>query len=524
MKRSSINDDFTIDITIALDDADDIKSLTAHAAKKLGVPQSQLPPLEVKRRSIDARFGRVSFVYTLGTLDDERETRLTHQLMKQVTGKPVIIVGAGPAGMMCAYELARLGIKSIVLDRGKKVQERRKDLKGLNQHGVVDDDSNYCFGEGGAGTYSDGKLYTRSHKRGSVREVLEILVAHGAHRGILTDARPHIGSNKLPKVVTELRTSLESVGVEFVFGARVTDLVRDQACIRGVVLHDGRVFEGRAVVMATGHSARDVLEMLSKLGAKLEQKPFAMGVRIEHPQALINHIQYGKWAGHEKLPPAYYRLAFTPNDQRGAFSFCMCPGGWIVPASTSKDGLVVNGMSLSKRDSAFANSGLVVAVSTNDLAQLGLGDPLGGIRLQAKLERAALQAGGGALVAPAQRVADFVAQKISPDLPKTSYLPGLKSESLHDVLDATSLPLASRIKDALIHFEKIMPGFITNEAIMVGVESRTSSPVRVMRDNESLMSNLNGLYPCGEGAGFAGGIMSAAMDGIRVARSIKASE
>ncbi len=520
MTISPLKDDFALDITISLAESDDIATLTRHAAKKLGVSVRDVPPLEIKRKSIDARRGAVNFVFTLGLVDEGRKARISERLTKPVAGEPVIIVGAGPAGLFCAYELARAGIKSIVLDRGKMVQERRKDLKGLNQHGYVDEDSNYCFGEGGAGTYSDGKLYTRSHKRGSVREVLETLVAHGAKREILTDGRPHIGSNKLPKVITALRESLEAVGVEFHFGARVVDLLVETARVRGVRTLHGNEFVGRSVVIAAGHSARDVITMLARHGVLLEAKPFAMGVRIEHPQALINQMQFGKWAGHEKLPPAYYRLAYTPADGRGAFSFCMCPGGWIVPASTQKSGLVINGMSLSKRDSAYANSGFVVAISIEDVVKRGFRGPTGGIDLQEELEAYALKAGGGGLVAPANRVVDFIKDRVSQDLPATSYLPGLNPVNLHEVLAITQLPIAERLKDALRQFDKVMPGYITNEAILVGVESRTSSPVRVMRDQRALNANLPGLYPCGEGAGYAGGIMSAAMDGIAIARQI----
>ncbi|MGE0872524.1 MAG: NAD(P)/FAD-dependent oxidoreductase [Kofleriaceae bacterium] len=306
----------------------------------------------------------------------------------------MIIVGGGPAGLFCAYELARHAIKSIIVDRGKPVEARRRDLKGLTQHGRVDPDSNYCFGEGGAGTYSDGKLYTRSHKRGDVRDIIEVLAVHGAPDAILVDARPHIGSNKLPKVITALRERLEAVGSEVRFGARVTELIVRGGRAIGVCTADGGELVGRAVVMATGHSARDVHELLARARVLLEAKPFAMGVRIEHPQPLIDRIQYGRFAGHPRLPAAAYRLAFTPNDKRGAFSFCMCPGGWIVPAATEADGVVVNGMSLSRRDSPYANSGLVVSVDATDYARQGLTGPLAGVELQRRLERAAALAGG----------------------------------------------------------------------------------------------------------------------------------
>jgi len=480
------------------------------------VAASALPPLEVRKRSIDARRGRVRFHLVVGAVTPH--DALGGAPLRETSGPPVVIVGAGPAGMFCAYELARAGIRAVIVDRGKDVQARRRDLKGLTQHGHVDVDSNYCFGEGGAGTYSDGKLYTRSHKRGDVRDVIEILAVHGAPESILLDARPHIGSNKLPKVITALRDRLAAVGSEMRFHARATEIVVKGGRAIGVRLADGAEIVGRGVVIATGHSARDVHAMLAAAGVRLEAKPFAMGVRIEHPQPLIDQIQYGRAAGHPKLPAAPYRLAFTPADGRGAFSFCMCPGGWIVPAATEPDGVVVNGMSLSRRDSPYANSGLVVAV---ELADLPGNDPLRGVALQRTLEQAAAAAGGGMLRAPATRATDFVRGRGSSTVPASSYEPGLTASDIGAVLDVTKIPLAARLREALTQFDRQMRGYLTDEAVLVGVESRTSSPVRVPRDATSLESpELAGLYPCGEGAGYAGGIVSAALDGMRVARVI----
>jgi uncharacterized FAD-dependent dehydrogenase len=509
-------------IELELDEADDLAMLARKLAAQVGVAPERLPAIEVRKRSIDARRGRIRFHFVLGV--KEPAAVLGGAPLRETSGPPVVIVGAGPAGMFCAYELARAGIRSIILDRGKQVQARRRDLKGLTQHGRVDTDSNYCFGEGGAGTYSDGKLYTRAHKRGDVRDVIEILALHGAPESILVDARPHIGSNKLPKVITAIRENLAKVGSEMRFGARATELVvRDGRAI-GVRLADGGEVIGRAVVIATGHSARDVHALLLAAGVQLEAKPFAMGVRIEHPQPLIDRIQYGRHAGHPKLPASAYRLAFTPDDKRGAFSFCMCPGGWIVPASTEPDGVVVNGMSLSRRDSPYANSGLVVSVEFADLDRLGLPRPLGGVELQRRLEQAAAQAGGGALRAPATRATDFVARRASSTVPATSYEPGLTATNVADVLDSIGVPLAQRLREALPVFDKQMRGYLTEEAVLVGVESRTSSPVRVPRDADRLESpDIAALYPCGEGAGYAGGIVSAALDGIRVARAILAN-
>lgn len=511
----------TIELVLNLDDDEELSALQRRAAKKLRLSVQELGEIEVLKRSIDARHGRVRFRYLLRRRE-HGPTAIGGAPPREVgkDGK-VVIVGSGPAGLFCAYQLARVGIASVVLERGKKVQPRRHDLKGLTKGGVVHGDSNYCFGEGGAGTYSDGKLYTRAHKRGDIRDVIEILVHNGAPPAILSDARPHIGSNKLPKVVTAIRERLEAVGVEFRFESKVVGLDRSGPRVSGVVLESGESIGADAVVMATGHSARDVFTLLRDAGVAMEAKGFALGVRIEHPQPVINKIQYGKAAGNPKLPAAPYKLV-QDVDGRGVFSFCMCPGGWIVPASTEMGGLVVNGMSLAKRDSPFANSGLVVSVQPEDWQALGLQGALGGVELQVRMEKAAWQAGGGGLVAPAIRVADFVARRKSQSLPETSYVPGIKPADLQEVVDACGLPIAGRLRQALGHFDKKMRGYVSEQAVLVGVESRTSAPVRVLRDRETLESTSTpGLYPCGEGAGYAGGIVSAAMDGIRVARALR---
>jgi uncharacterized protein len=514
-----------ISLEFGLDEPTDELHLRERVARSLGIASAELPALALRKRSIDARRGSVRFHLLLELGSSELQPDVPQP--RQVGEPSVLIVGAGPAGLFCAYELARHGIGSLVLDRGKPVQPRRHDLKGLNAHGVVDPDSNYCFGEGGAGTYSDGKLYTRAHKRGSVRDVIEILAQHGAPRAILTDARPHIGSNRLPRVVTSMRLTLEQVGVQFRFGARVTGLVRERSAERrvcGVRLADGSELAARHVVFATGHSASDVYHALHEQGVLLEPKPFAMGVRIEHPQALINQIQYGGAAQHPALPAAAYRLAETV-DGRGVFSFCMCPGGFIVPASTDPDGLVVNGMSLSRRSSRFANSGLVVAIELEDLARSGHRGLFAGLELQRTLERAAYAAGGGKLRAPATRVSDFLAGRGSSSLPDTSYLPGLYATDIAQVLAASGLDLTLRIRQALRAFERKLRGYASEEAVLVGVESRTSSPLRIARDPTSLEApGVPGLFPAGEGAGYAGGIMSAAMDGARIARVIVAAK
>ena len=517
-----------IEIYLSLDEVHDEDAMRARAATKLGVSVNELPELRVLRRAIDARrkHPRFHVLLGVGAAPSEEQWALPHP--REVRGPTrVVIVGAGPAGLFCAYELARQGIASRIIERGKRVQPRRRDIALLNRGGPVDADSNYCFGEGGAGTYSDGKLYTRAHKRGSVRDVLEILALHGAPSDILVDARPHIGSNRLPKVVTALRERLESVGVEFHFESKLERILAgghgSERRVCGVELADGRTFEADAVVLATGHSARDVFEMLDAMSVTLEPKGFALGVRAEHPQPLINQIQYGADAGHPALPSAYYRLAAKVED-RGVFSFCMCPGGWIVPAMTEPGAQVVNGMSLSKRDSPFANSGIVVALEPQDWQAHGFEGPLGGLRFQEQIERAACEAGGGELRAPATMVSDFLAKRGSSRVPETSYRPGLTATGLDEVLDSSGVRISASLRAGLERFARRMPGFDGDSAVLVGVESRTSSPVRVPRDDDTLESpDVRGLYPSGEGAGYAGGIVSAALDGKRVAAAIVAN-
>jgi uncharacterized FAD-dependent dehydrogenase len=411
-------------------------------------------------------------------------------------------------------------VPAVVLERGKPVQARRRDLAALTRHGVVNPESNYCFGEGGAGTYSDGKLYTRTQKRGPVDWVLGQLVAHGAPPDVLVDARPHIGSNRLPRVVTALRQTLADAGVETRFECRVTGLLRQADRVVGVGLAEGATLDAAAVVLATGHSARDVYTITAQAGASLVAKPFAVGVRVEHPQPLIDLAQYGADAGRYALPAAAYRLA-TTVDERGVFSFCMCPGGWIVPAATEPEAIVVNGMSLSRRDSPFANSGIVVALEPADVAALGYAGATGGMELQAALEHAAFRAGGGGQVAPAQRLVDFIAGRASADLPRCSYRPGVRAARLD-----LELPpfLSTRLRAALKRFAHTIRGYDSREAIVVGVETRSSSPVRITRDARTLASpELAGLYPCGEGAGYAGGIVSAAFDGLKVGEAVAAA-
>jgi uncharacterized protein len=529
--------DTTLEVELSLDEVGSEGALRDKVARRLAVPPAALPPLVVRKRSLDCRGKRVRFhfvVDVLPTLTGGEQAvhiglapgeELATPHPREVKGTtPVVIVGDGPCGLFCAYELARQGVASVVIDRGKPVRPRRKDLKGLTIRGTVDADSNYCFGEGGAGTYSDGKLYTRAHKRGDIRDVLQILTLAGAPPEILVEGRPHIGTNRLPQVITSIRERLEAVGVRFRFDARVTGVRIERGVIRGVSLANGEQIDACAVVLATGHSARDVYEMLAVAGHPLEPKAFALGVRIEHPQTFVNTAQYGRFASDPRVPSAAYSLVDSVaagSDVRPAFSFCMCPGGFIVPASTEPGEVVVNGMSPSKRNSKYANSGFVVGVEPAHWQSVGFQGQLGGIDLQRKIESAAFEAGGGALKAPAVRVTDFMARRVSTTLPSCSYVPGLTATDLDSVLDAGRIPFADRLRAALQHFDRKMKGYISAEAVLVGVESRTSSPVRIPRHPETLQSPLwQGFYPAGEGAGYAGGIVSAAVDGMRVARQI----
>jgi len=513
-----------IDVELRLDDPDDDVSLRTRVARKLRCDEQSLPPLRLLRRGIDARGGRVRIALQFAF--DVEQAPIGKPRLPQEVRSPlnILVVGHGPAGLFCPYALARAGVACTVIDRGKPVQPRRLDLAKLNKQGIVHPDSNYCFGEGGAGTYSDGKLYCRATKRGDIRDVLEILALHGAPARILTDARPHIGSNKLPKVLLAMRARLEAVGVQFRFESVVSKLLvqatHARKKIQGVRLTNTEELAADALVLCTGHSARDIFYELQNAGVCLEAKPFAVGARVEHPQALINRIQYKRSAGHPKLPNASYRLATTVK-ARGVFSFCMCPGGWIVPATTAEGELVVNGMSLSRRDSPYANSGLVVGIEPQDLIDVGYKGALAGVEFQACLERAAYAAGGGAQRAPATRLTDFVANTASVDVSRSSYLPGLFATELGEVLDSGGLPIAAKLRAAIKNFGAMMPGYLSDEATLVGVESRTSSPVRIPRDETTFQSpDIAGLYPVGEGAGYAGGIISAAIDGINAAQRI----
>jgi uncharacterized protein len=476
------------------------------------------------KRSIDARAKKVVVrvlceVLPKTSIKNPTDRLKLYQDVHQANA--VIVVGSGPAGLFAALRLIELGIKPIVLERGSDVQARRRDLAAINKQHIVNPDSNYCFGEGGAGTYSDGKLYTRSKKRGDVNRILEILVAHGAGDEILYDAHPHIGTNKLPKLVAQLRQTILDAGGEIHFDTRVTDFTISKDTISGVVTLKGDVIKADAVILATGHSARDIFELLYQKEILIEAKPFALGVRIEHSQELIDRIQYHcEGSRGMYLPASSYALvhqAKINGKERGVFSFCMCPGGFIVPSATAPGEVVVNGMSPSRRDSKFANSGIVVAVEENDFKAYARFGPLAGMYFQKEIEQKACALAGGTQAAPAQRLVDFVEGKISPSLLDTSYQPGLVSIDLREVLPEF---IAEALRQGFKSFGSKMKGYLTNEAQVVGVESRTSSPVRIPRNKESLEHpQLKNLFPCGEGAGYAGGIVSAAMDGERCAEA-----
>ncbi|MBC8125705.1 MAG: FAD-dependent oxidoreductase, partial [Gloeobacteraceae cyanobacterium ES-bin-144] len=508
----------TVDIVLTLDRSEDEAARREAVAQKLGIPAARIGGIKLRKHSIDARQRAVKVQLRLDvSLDAPLPPDVTPHWSAPTLPKEarqVIIVGCGPAGLFAALRCLENGLKPILLERGKDASARRFDLAPLLREGRVIEESNYCFGEGGAGTFSDGKLYTRATKRGPVAKVYEVLVAHGAPEEILTDAHPHIGSNLLPNVVKAIRHSIIAAGGEVRFQTKVVDFLMTKNQIHGVLTATGDEILADSVILATGHSARDIYRLLAAKKILLEAKPFAVGFRIEHPQPFIDRTQYHLDFGQERprlLPAARYRLATKIRD-RGVHSFCMCPGGWIVPASTENDEVVVNGMSLSRRDSPFANSGMVCTVEPEDLKPLvkqhGI---LAGLVFQKELERTAKAAGGGGQVAPGQRVTDFLTGKISASLPETSYFPGTKSAPLNDLLPPW---ITSRMREGLRLFGRQMHGYLSDDSLLLGFETRTSSPVRIPRREDTLEHpEIRGLFPCGEGAGYAGGIVSAAMDG-----------
>lgn len=518
----------TVDIELPLEVSEDDTARRAAVARALGVKPNAIGGMRLRKHSIDARQRRVKVRLRLdvavgsAALPEESAPVWTAPALPS-NAPVVVIVGCGPAGLFAALRCLESGMRPILLERGKDASARRFDLAPILREGRVVEDSNYCFGEGGAGTFSDGKLYTRATKRGPVADVYRVLVAHGAPERILTDAHPHIGSNLLPNVVKAIRRSIIDAGGEVRFRTRVVDLLVSGGRVRGVLTGQDEEIQGAAVILATGHSARDIYRMLAARGVRLEAKTFAVGFRIEHPQPVIDRVQYHLKPGeprHRLLPAARYKLATTIGGV-GVHSFCMCPGGWIVPAATENDEVVVNGMSLSRRDSPYANSGMVATVAPMDVAAFAREHGvLAGMAFQKTLEQSAKDAGGGGQVAPAQRVMDFLEGRISRDLPETSYFPGVRSAPLHDLFPHF---LSKEMRQGLRLFGEKMHGYLSNEALLIGFETRTSSPVRIPRRDDTLEHpDLPGLIPCGEGAGYAGGIVSAALDGMRAAEAAHA--
>ncbi len=498
-----------------------------YISQHAGVKSTAISGYHTLKKSIDARGKNILYNITVNAFINEPFYHSTiqdfHFKDVQTSSKQVIIIGAGPAGLFAALKLIESGIKPIILERGKDVKSRRRDLAALNKQGIINPESNYCFGEGGAGTYSDGKLYTRSNKRGDINRILQLFVRFGAPDNILYDAHPHIGTNKLPQIITAMRELITSCGGEVLFNKKVVDFNLQNNTIKEVLTADLSKYSADAFVLATGHSARDIFELLHKKNILIEAKPFALGVRVEHPQTLIDSIQYHCNVRGEFLPPASYSLVEQVNE-KGVFSFCMCPGGIIAPASTNPEELVVNGWSPSKRNNAFANSGMVVQVTSEDTYKhtqhlnINTDHPLRFMYFQQMVEQKAYQLGGGNFTAPAQRLVDFCTNKTSASIPENSYLPGLQSANLMSVLPDF---IYKALSEGFQVFGKKKKGYYTNDAIVVATESRTSSPVRIPRNNETLEHpQLNNFYPCGEGAGYAGGIVSAAMDGERIASII----
>lgn len=489
--------------------------------KKIGAKEEDVSEIVLARKSIDSRKKAIKIhlkyqVFFIGEKPDVFSYEFKGQNVQQ--GEPVLVIGTGPAGLYAGLKLIEHGLKPILIERGKDVVERRKDLGAINRDHIVNPDSNYCFGEGGAGTYSDGKLYTRSHKRGNIKETLEILVHFGAHENILSDAHPHIGTNKLPKIIARMRETILECGGEVLFDTRMEDIVTIDGEFKAIIDQHGNKIEGRACVLATGHSARDVYQLFFDKHWALEAKPFALGVRVEHPQPLIDQIQYHCDVRSPYLPAASYALVQQVKGL-GVYSFCMCPGGHMVPAATAQEEVVVNGMSTSTRSSKYANSGIVVSVDPLKLKGYQKHGVFAALQFQKDVERKAWIAGGKTQKAPAQRMTDFCENKFSPRLNPGSYIPGLESTTLDDVLPAF---VSERLKVGFKSFGRKMHGYYTEEANVVGVESRTSAPISIPRNEKTLEHpQIKGLYPCGEGAGYAGGIISAALDGIRCANAIK---
>ena len=494
--------------------------LRANVARKASLRPDDITHIQVLRRSLDSRRGRLLYHTTVEVYCGETYIAPDYSGLYQDCHHcpPVIIVGAGSAGLFAALRALELGLKPIIIERGKSVEQRRQDIANLARTQIVDHNSNWCFGEGGAGTYSDGKLYTRSNKRGNIQEVLHRFIEHGADPSITIDAHAHIGTDKLSGIIANIRHTIEGHGGEYHFDTRMADLIVEHDEVRGVKDTEGNEYRGVAVILATGHSARDIYELFAQRNWLLEAKPFAMGVRVEHPQELINQIQYhAPNPQMQFLPPAAYSLT-TQVDGHGVFSFCMCPGGCIVPAATGENQQVVNGMSNSHRNSPFANSGIAVTVAPGDVPTYAQHGPLALLRFQQDVERRIFEAAGGSITAPIQRLTDFCQSRTSQDNNRSNYLGQTANLPQHELLPSF---IVKCLQQGFRDFDRKMHGFYTAQASILSVESRTSSPVRIPRDKTLQHPQLHNLYPCGEGAGYAGGIVSSAMDGIRTIEQIK---
>ncbi len=490
------------------------------SASLAGIRQSEISSLRIIKRSVDARKKkiRVNLTVELFTGTDTAMPDIVPFIPVDVSNRQeVIVVGAGPAGLFAALRLIEKGLRPVIIERGYDVSSRKRDIARISREQIVDPESNYCFGEGGAGTFSDGKLYTRSKKRGDNRRVLELLCLHGANGNILYEAHPHIGTDKLPAIITNISKAITDAGGMIIFGKKVTDLLIQGDIIQGVMTSDNEKYMSPFVILSTGHSARDIYEVCRKRGVDIEEKAFSMGVRVEHPQELIDRIQYHGNPRGEYLPAASYYIT-KQVEGRGVYSFCMCPGGFIVPSATTQEEVVVNGMSPSGRNSPFANSGIVVEIRPEDLVNYADEGSFSGIVFQKEMERKAWENGGYTQRAPAQRLVDFVAGIPSSSLPKVSYAPGVTGSPVHSWLPES---IGRRLREGFRIFGRTMHGYLTNEAVILGVESRTSSPLRIPRDPQKLNHiRIAGLYPCGEGSGYAGGIVSSAVDGMRAAEAI----
>ncbi len=500
---------------------DDWEYLRSQVKQKLNLRKDEDCAIVLDRKSLDARPRKPVYrlkILAYPHLKEVRKKEIIKDWPDVSKRREVHIIGAGPAGYFAALQCIMEGLKPVIYDRGKTVRNRRRDLRAIQQEGVVNPDSNYCFGEGGAGTYSDGKLYTRSYKRKEIKPLLELLIAHGAPEEIGWDAHPHIGSNKLPKIIQAIRERIIEYGGEIHFKHKLTDITLQGRRITAITLNDNMLVHVDKLILATGHSARDIFRLLHEKNIHIEAKPFALGVRIEHPQALIDEMQYGGNRHDLHLPAAPYQLAVQVH-KKGVFSFCMCPGGLIVPAATAPGEIVVNGMSLSRRNSAYANSGIVTEIALEDLGDYADLSPFQGLAFQRSIEQKMYASSDGSQKAPATRLPDFLAGKLSASLPDSSYIPGLISAEFSQLLPTF---VYDRLRSGIREFTRYLPQYITEEAIAVGTESRTSSPIRIPRDRKKFTHlEIENLYPCGEGAGYAGGIISAAMDGSRVVKALK---